>query len=130
MNYLYLANELHLPRAVWFSGARDSPFAPPLFVETPPSISRCRSTTRENKQSILTTNAHVADINTDRLETMRVLQLVQKAGHFARRDSLRQCIGQNMSTKSKQFLSVHETRLLSTTSQGLYSLKTLTQLGG
>ena len=28
----------------------------------------CRATSRENKQSILATNAHVADINTDRLE--------------------------------------------------------------
>ena len=38
------------------------------------TTSHRRATTRENKQSILITNAHVADINTDRLETMRVLQ--------------------------------------------------------
>ena len=87
------------------------------------TTSRRRATTRDNKQSSLTTNAHVADINTDRLETTRVLHLVRNAGHVARRDILRQCAGQNMSTKSEQFPSVHETRLL-------YSLKTLTQLRG
>ena len=59
---------------------------------------------QRKKQSTLTTNAHVADINTDRLETRCVLQLVQNAGNVARRDSLRQYAGQNMSTKSKQFL--------------------------
>ena len=94
------------------------------------TTSRRRATTRDNKQSILTTNAHVADINTDRIETTSVLQLVQKAGNVARRDLLRQCAGQNMFTKSKQFLNVRETRLLSSTSQGLYSGKILTQLGG
>ena len=73
---------------------------------------------RKNKQSVLTTNAHVADINTYR-------QLVQNAGNVARRDILCQCAGQNISTKSKQFFNVHETCLLSTTSYGLYSVKTL-----
>ena len=72
---------------------------------------------RNNPNAIASqTDAHTADINTDLVEMMRVLQMVQNAGNMARRDILCQCAGQNMSTQSKQFLCVHETHLPSTTS--------------
>ena len=68
------------------------------------TTSRRRATTRENKQSTLTTNAYIAYANTDRPEMTRALQLMQNVGNVARKDILRQCAGQNMSTKSDQFL--------------------------
>ena len=63
------------------------------------TISLHCATTRENKQSTLTTNAHTAYTNTDRLEKMHALQLVQNTGTVATRDILRQCAGQYMSSE-------------------------------